>query len=96
MKRAVGLAQGQVERGAVKRPAPVEPGDLPLRRDREQVEPVDALAQFAKRVGAREVVDRARRLERLLVDSVVDDVLADAGVPVAVEMDDGREPLEAA
>ena len=40
-------------------------------------------------------MDRARRLERLLIDAVVDDILADPGVPVAVQMDDGREPLEA-
>ena len=41
-------------------------------------------------------MDRTGRLERLLVDAVVDDILTDPGVPLAVQMDDGREPLKAA
>ena len=93
----VRLPQREVKRGAVKRPAPVEPRDVALGRDREQVERVDQLAELAERVAAREVVDRARRLQRDLVDAVVDDVLADALWPPPCRwttVDSRSKPLE--
>jgi hypothetical protein len=77
------------------RPAAIQPRDVTLRRDREQVEGVDPLAQLTEGVGPGEVVGLPGRLERLLVDSVIDNVLTDPRLSVAVQMDDGREPLKA-
>ncbi len=81
MQRATGLPQGEVERGAVEGPAPVEPGDLALRRNRKQVEGVDQGAELAERVAAGEGLGGAGVLQRGLVHAVVDHVLADALAP---------------
>ena len=97
MQRLAGLAQREVERGAVERPAAVEARDLAaLGLDREQVEAVDQLAELAQRVAPRQVEHRPGLLEGDVVLGVVDDVLADALGAGAVEVDDGGEPLKAA
>jgi len=76
-ERAPSPAQGEVERGALERPAAVEP---PLgkagRAPREEVDRADELREGAERVRAREIVARARLLEGELLLPAVRDVLA--------------------
>ena len=96
VQRLTRLPERQVERRAVKRPAPVQPRDVCLRGHGEQVERVDQLAELTERVAPAEIVNGAGLLERDLVLGLVDDVLADALQAAALEVDDGREPLEPA
>ena len=77
MQRPPRLAQGQVQRRAVKGPAAVQTRDLADRGDREQIERVDPLAELAQGVVAGQVVHGPGRLPGDVILGVVDDVLAE-------------------
>ena len=89
VQRTPGLAQGEVERGAVERPPPVEARDLPLGLLGKQVERRDQLAERGDGVLSGERLDRPRGLQRLVVDRVVGDVLADPLLARATKANDG-------
>jgi hypothetical protein len=86
VERHARLLEREVECGAVEGPPAVEPRDLGLRRDREQVEPVRAVTELRQREPAGEVlcVYGPRGLQRQVVLGLVDDVLADALDPGAL------------
>ena len=94
-RRGARLAQRQVERGALERPAAVVDRHLALGRLGEDALLLERLREGVDRVVAGEVEDGAGVLEGDVVERVVDDVLADALVAVALEVDDGGEPVEA-
>jgi hypothetical protein len=83
------LAQRQVERGGLEGPAAIVARDVAAGRrlgpNRDLLEP---LREGVERPLAREV-ERipARGLQRVVILGVVDDVLAGAGLTVAVEFD---------
>ena len=90
-----GLAQRQVERGALERPATVVDRDLALGRLGKDALCFERLREGVDRVVAGEVEHRARVLERDVVERVVDDVLADPLVSAALQVDDRGKPVEA-
>ena len=94
--RDAGLAEGEVERGALVRPLPVLAVVLARRAGRPEVQRLEQPRERLDRVLARERELGARLLEGELVVPVVRDVLADALVPLAAEADDRRPPDEAA
>ena len=97
VQRPPGLPQREVQRRGVERPAAVEARDLAAHRlGGEEVERVDALAEVAERRLAGERSDRPGRLQHVVVLGVVDDVLADALLAAALQVDDGRLAREAA
>ncbi len=97
VQRRPGLAQGEVERGRLERPAAVVLVGRQGRRD--AVEEVQGVEVGAERVEGELAGQRQRvpgpQLAQLGV-FVVGDVLADALVPAAAEVDDGGQALEAA
>jgi hypothetical protein len=88
------LAQRQVECGRLEGPAAVEARDVALRLGREGVEVSDQLAEFAEGGEAGQVEGWAGVLEGDVVDGVVGDVLAEAVLAGAPEVDDGAEAFE--
>src|SRR5581483_1612697 len=96
VQRLAGLPKGEVERGGVEGPAPVEARDVGLRGHGEEVERVGALAELGQRGGAGEVVDGAGLLEGDVILGLVDDVLAHPLETATAQMDDSAQPLEAA
>ncbi len=87
-ERRAGLAQREVERGGLERPAPVAARHVAHRRVREQVELGEALGERPERVRAGERQRRPRGLEALMVEPVVDHVLADTLLTAAAQRDD--------
>ena len=96
MQRLAGLTQREVERGRLERPHAIELRDLALWRLGEQLERRDVLGERADRPVADERQRRSRLLQDLLVDGVVDDVLAEALLTSALEVEDRRLALEVA
>jgi hypothetical protein len=89
VQRLPGLPQGEVERRGLIAPGAVQPRDVALRLLREEVERRQMLGERPDRPVARERQGGAGILGDLVVDGVVDDVLADALLAVAAELDDG-------
>ena len=97
MQRDAALAQREVERGRLVRPAAVVARRLADRRGAlEQVELAEQGAQLAERRRAGEVEDRPRVPLRDVVELVVDDVLADSLLTAAAQVDDRRRAREVA
>ena len=96
LQRQAVLAQREIERRALERPAAVEAGALADRRDREQVGQAEQRRQLVERAGAVQPAQLAAAAQQLdLVDLVPRDVLALAGVGPAAETHDEldlREP----
>jgi hypothetical protein len=96
LEREAVLAQREVERGALERPAAVEAGALPDRRDREQVGQPEQRREVIEGAAAVQPAQVAAAPQQLdLVDLVPGDVLALADVvPAAEAHDEGdlREP----
>ena len=91
------LSQGEVEGGRLVRPAPVVARGRVIRAPRRRTgRAADQLAGLAEGRGAGEVEHRAGVAVGDVVEGRVDDVLADALLPAAMQMDDGRGAGEVA
>ena len=94
-QRLAGLAQAEVERGALDRPAAVvAEGRHPRLARREQLELADVLAERRERPRAGQRQVGAARLLRALVLGAVGDVLAEALLAGALEVEGGGDALE--
>ena len=95
VQRPAGLAQRQVQRRALQRPAPVGARDVVRGRPvREEVKPVEVSREAVQRPAARERQHRPGPLNATVLGGLVGDVLAHALVPAAREPEDRREAPE--
>ena len=93
-QRRARLAQGEVERRALVRPAAVVEEGVHPRPGREERHAVEELREAVERVASGEREGRALGLQRLLILAGVGDVLADSFVAAAAQVDHRRAAHE--
>ena len=92
VQRTSGLAQREVERRGVKRPAPPVTVGLEQRLYRKQIQAVHVIAELSQRPASRKVW-RSGLLEGELIGGIDDHVLPDSLLASPQQAYDGRQPF---